>query len=74
MIYPCSLFKDFGRAARHVRISPKICCNQERQQAGAAAGHPNVNLQGAVLTRAKADEDTRWPEGFKPRAAGVIFD
>ncbi len=24
LIYPCSLFKDFGRAARHVRTSPTI--------------------------------------------------
>ncbi len=53
MIYPCSLSKDFGRAARHVRPSPTICCDRERWLAGPAADHPNVNLQGAVLTGAR---------------------
>jgi hypothetical protein len=33
-----------------------------------------ANLQGADLTGAKANEDTTWPEGFDPVAAGVIFE
>jgi uncharacterized protein YjbI with pentapeptide repeats len=33
-----------------------------------------ANLSGAYLTGAIADEDTRWPKGFDPVAAGVIFD
>ena len=33
-----------------------------------------ANLEGANLEGAKADEDTTWPEGFDPVAAGVIFD
>ena len=40
---------------------------------------PRANLRGANLDRADlgqavADEDTRWPEGFDPRAAGVDFE
>jgi uncharacterized protein YjbI with pentapeptide repeats len=33
-----------------------------------------ANLGGAFLYRAKANEDTTWPEGFDPVAAGVIFE
>ncbi|MCX8214339.1 MAG: pentapeptide repeat-containing protein [SAR202 cluster bacterium] len=33
-----------------------------------------ANLFGANLTRATANEDTIWPEGFDPVAAGVIFE
>ena len=33
-----------------------------------------ANLEGANLSGAIADEDTRWPKGFDPVAAGVIFD
>jgi len=38
-----------------------------------------VNLTGAILTGAdltgaQADEDTQWPMGFDPVAAGVIFE
>ena len=33
-----------------------------------------VDLRGVNLDRAKADEDTTWPDGFDPVAAGVIFD
>ena len=43
-----------------------------------------VNLTGANLTGANlgwanldgaiADQDTQWPEGFDPEAAGVIFE
>ena len=33
-----------------------------------------ANLEGANLEGAKADEDTTWPQGFDPKAAGVIFD
>jgi hypothetical protein len=33
-----------------------------------------VNLAGANLEGAKANQDTTWPEGFDPVAAGVIFD
>ncbi len=29
---------------------------------------------GASLAGAVADEDTFWPEGFDPEAAGVIFE
>ena len=32
-----------------------------------------ANLGGAFLYRAKANEDTTWPEGCDPVAAGVIF-
>ncbi len=33
-----------------------------------------ANLSNADLTEAFADKDTRWPEGFDPVAAGVIFE
>ena len=33
-----------------------------------------ANLQGANLKGATANEDTVWPEGFDPVAAGVIFE
>jgi len=39
-----------------------------------------ADLSGANLRHpqavkwARADEDTRWPEGFDPKAAGVIFE
>ena len=33
-----------------------------------------VRLEGPNFERAFADEDTAWPEGFDPVAAGVIFD
>ena len=29
---------------------------------------------GAKLEGAEASQDTHWPEGFDPVAAGVIFD
>ena len=32
------------------------------------------SLGWADLTEAKADEDTRWPKGFDPVAAGVTFE
>ena len=40
---------------------------------------PGANLTGANLERANlngtvADRNTRWPEGFDPVAAGVIFE
>ena len=31
-------------------------------------------LYGANLNRTVADRNTRWPEGFDPVAAGVIFE
>ena len=31
-------------------------------------------LSGADLTEAMADDYTKWPEGFDPVAAGVIFE
>jgi hypothetical protein len=33
-----------------------------------------ANLSEADLGGAKAYEDTFWPDGFDPKAAGVIFD
>ena len=33
-----------------------------------------VNLTGANLNSPVADRNTRWPEGFDPKAAGVTFD
>ena len=33
-----------------------------------------ANLAGADLTGATANENTTWPEGFDPVAAGVKFD
>ncbi len=33
----------------------------------------SVDLNTAMLIGAVANEDTRWPEGFDPVAAGVIF-
>ena len=33
-----------------------------------------ANLAGVFLYRAKANEDTTWPEGCDPVAAGVIFE
>ena len=35
---------------------------------------PGADLEGADLDRAKANEDTNWPERFDPKAAGVNFD
>ena len=31
-----------------------------------------ANLDGADLGQAVADEDTRWPKGFDPVAAGLV--
>jgi hypothetical protein len=31
------------------------------------------SLGWADLTEAKASQNTTWPEGFDPKAAGVIF-
>ena len=31
-------------------------------------------VERANLNRTVADRNTRWPEGFDPVAAGVIFD
>ncbi len=45
--------------------------------AGAVFTQANLtraNLFGADLRWAIANEDTSWPEGFDPEAAGVIFD
>ena len=33
-----------------------------------------ANLEGAYLIFTRADDDTIWPTGFDPVAAGVIFD
>jgi hypothetical protein len=33
-----------------------------------------ADLYSANLTGTTADEDTIWPEGFDPEAAGVIFE
>ena len=33
-----------------------------------------ADLSGANLTGAVADEETQWPEGFDPKAAGVTFE
>jgi len=33
-----------------------------------------ANLEGANLEGATANEDTSWPQGFDPVAAGVIID
>ena len=33
-----------------------------------------ANLEGANIGEPKANEDTIWPEGFDPIAAGVTFD
>jgi uncharacterized protein YjbI with pentapeptide repeats len=33
-----------------------------------------ANLGGVFLYRAKANQDTTWPEGCDPVAAGVIFE
>ncbi|MEC9395260.1 MAG: pentapeptide repeat-containing protein [Actinomycetota bacterium] len=33
-----------------------------------------VNLDGVKADGVKADEDTHWPEGFDPVAAGVVID
>ena len=33
-----------------------------------------ANLGGVDLKGAKANEDTTWPDGFDPVAAGVIFE
>ena len=40
----------------------------------AAANLDGARLKGANLTRAKANEDTIWPTGFDPVAAGVTFE
>ena len=32
------------------------------------------NLSGANLKGVKADQDTTWPDGFDPVAAGVTFE
>jgi uncharacterized protein YjbI with pentapeptide repeats len=33
-----------------------------------------ADLTGADLRQAEANQDTIWPEGFDPEAAGVIFE
>jgi uncharacterized protein YjbI with pentapeptide repeats len=33
-----------------------------------------ADLNGAVLKGAKYDQNTRWPDGFDPTAAGAIFE
>ena len=33
-----------------------------------------ANLEGAIFGWAIADQDTQWPEGFDPVAAGVVFE
>ena len=33
-----------------------------------------ADLQGANFEGAKVNDDTTWPEGFDPVAAGVIFE
>ena len=33
-----------------------------------------MDLSGANLYQAVTDEDTIWPYGFDPEAAGVIFE
>ena len=33
-----------------------------------------ANLNEACLEEARADQQTQWPEGFDPEAAGVIFE
>ena len=40
----------------------------------AKADLTEANLEGANLKGAKADEDTTWPQGFDPKAAGAIFE
>jgi uncharacterized protein YjbI with pentapeptide repeats len=40
----------------------------------AGADLTGTNLEGANLEGAKANEDTDWPEGFDPVAAGVLFE
>ena len=50
---------------------------EEADLAGANLGGAwlgQANLEGANLYRAKANEDTTWPEEFDPVAAGVIFE
>ena len=34
----------------------------------------NADLSGANLKGAKVGAATTWPEGFDPKAAGVIFE
>ena len=33
-----------------------------------------ANLMDAILRSARYDEDTQWPEGFDPEAAGAILE
>jgi uncharacterized protein YjbI with pentapeptide repeats len=40
----------------------------------ARANLARANLGGVFLYRAKANQDTTWPEGCDPVAAGVIFE
>ncbi len=51
-------------------------CTIEPREDLSGADFKGANLVGANLDRADlgqtvADEDTRWPEGFNPVAAGV---
>ena len=41
---------------------------------GAPSGKFAPGQYGANLNRTVADRNTRWPEGFDPEAAGVIFE
>ena len=41
---------------------------------GPGADLEGADLKGANLSAADANEDTAWPEGFDPVAAGVIFN
>ena len=61
----------FERAGR-IEDNPCTCRHdlQPRQDL-TRADLEGANLNGANLTGAKANEDTAWPEGFDPEAAGV---
>jgi hypothetical protein len=40
----------------------------------AGANLEGANLEGAYLIFTRADDDTIWPTGFDPVAAGVTFE
>ncbi len=40
----------------------------------AGAKLTGADLGGADLTGVRANQDTTWPDGFDPVAAGVIFE
>ena len=58
----------FGTVVMAVTRSYKSSLKREPHEVNSYMIGPGADLSGA-----KANQDTTWPEGFDPEAAGVIF-